>query len=68
MMKEESLSMAKLKVGAAAAVAVELLLLPESAVAGAAFLGTSTRPNREQARHRPAITLPQGCISTFKMH
>jgi hypothetical protein len=47
--KEESLKIVKLKLG------VEGFSL--STTWGAAFLGTRTRPNMLQARHKQAITL-----------
>ncbi len=49
--KEESLKMAKLKLG------VEGEWLSLSTTWGVVFLGTSTSPNMLQARHKPAITL-----------
>ncbi len=53
--KEESLKIAKLKLGVAGVEWVEEFSL--SSTWGAAFLGTSTRPNMLQARHKQAITL-----------
>jgi hypothetical protein len=52
--KEESLKIAKLKLGVEW---VEEFSLSFSSTWGAAFLGTRTRPNMLQARHKPAITL-----------